>query len=98
MSRVVVFGIGDYARIASVYLDRDSDHEVVGFTADRSYLDEADELLGRPVVAFEDVPDHFPPDEVSMLVAVGFNRVNRARAEVFERVRGMGYGCVSYVS
>ena len=34
MSEVIVFGAGDYARIAATYLDKDSDHSVVGFTVD----------------------------------------------------------------
>ena len=31
-SRVVLFGTGDFARVASVYLAEDSPHEVVAFT------------------------------------------------------------------
>ena len=34
MSRVVLFGTGDFARIAHVYLREDSPHEVVAFSVD----------------------------------------------------------------
>ena len=54
MSDVVIFGIGDYARIAQLYLAADSPHEVVAFTAHRDYVDR-DELNGIPVIAFEEL-------------------------------------------
>ena len=39
MSEVIIFGAGDYARIASVYLEADSDHKVAGFAVDGAFLD-----------------------------------------------------------
>jgi sugar O-acyltransferase (sialic acid O-acetyltransferase NeuD family) len=97
MSKVVIFGVGDYARIASVYLDEDSPHEVVAFTADAEHVD-SDELLGRPVHPFDQLTNRYPPSEHEMLVAVAYSRVNKARAEIFERCKDLGYGCITYVS
>jgi sugar O-acyltransferase (sialic acid O-acetyltransferase NeuD family) len=95
--KVVIFGTGDFARIASVYLDADSPHEVVAFTVNEAYLD-GQPLLGREVVAFETIEERFPPSEYAMFVAIGFSRVNQARAEVFDQARAKGYRLVSYVS
>src|SRR3954463_667776 len=97
MSKVVVFGIGDFARIATVYLDEDSPHEVVAFTVDQRYI-EGNELLGRPVVAFEQVAERYPPGQYAALVAVGFSKVNQARAEVYGRVKELGYELITYVN
>ena len=36
---VVIFGIGSFAQVAAVYLDRDSSREVVGYTVDGQYVD-----------------------------------------------------------
>ena len=55
MSKVVIFGSGDYARVASVYLEEDSPHKVVAFTVDGEHLD-ANDLMGRPVLPFEVPP------------------------------------------
>jgi sugar O-acyltransferase (sialic acid O-acetyltransferase NeuD family) len=97
VSKVVIFGMGDYARIAATYLDADSPHEVVAFTVHGERM-EADELLGRDVVPFEELPDRHPADTHEMLVAVAYTRVNRARTEVFRECKELGYGCISYVS
>jgi sugar O-acyltransferase (sialic acid O-acetyltransferase NeuD family) len=97
MSKVVIFGTGDFARIAAVYLDLDSDHEVVAFTVDSAYLD-GDQLLERPVVAFEELADRYPPDEYAMFVAIGFSKVNEARATAYDRCKALGYELISYVN
>ena len=39
MSDVVVFGTGDFARMARIYLDQDSPHQVQAFTVHERYLD-----------------------------------------------------------
>lgn len=93
---VVIFGLGDFARIASVYLDKDSPHPVAAFTADAQFITERS-LVGKPVVPFEQLRESHPPDEYAMFVAVGFRRVNKARAEVYERCKSFGYELISYV-
>jgi len=95
--QVVIFGLGDFARVAEVYLARDSAYKVAAFTAHAAYLT-ASELRGRPVVPFEQLPEHYPPDLYAMFVAIGFSRVNKARAEVYDECRRRGYELIRYAS
>lgn len=97
MNEVVVFGTGDFARVAHVYLRDDSPYEVAAFTVDGEYRD-AEEFRGLPLVPFEEVVDRYPPDRYSMFVAIGFKGVNQARAAVYEQARANGYELISYVS
>ena len=97
MSDVVLFGLGDFARVAKVYLDQDSEHRVVAFTANERYI-EADDLDGVPVVPFESVAESHPPASHTMFVAIGFSGVNRARREVYEECKAKGYDLLTYVS
>lgn len=94
--KLVLFGVGDFARIARVYLDADSPHEVVAFTVDERYID-APTLEGLPVVPFETLTETYPPGEYAMFVAVGFKKVNRLRAEMVARCREAGYELITYV-
>lgn len=96
MADVVIFGAGDFAQVAAVYLDNDSPHEVVAFTVHADYVAER-EILGRPVVPFEELPDIHPPGRVQMLVATGFKQVNRQRTALYEECKEKGYGFISYV-
>ena len=97
MKEVVIFGVGDYARIAAAYLRADSPHTIAAFTADGQYVNQH-EFAGSPVVPFETILESHPPDRCALLVAVGFRRVNKARTEVYERCKEMGYEFISYVN
>jgi sugar O-acyltransferase (sialic acid O-acetyltransferase NeuD family) len=97
VSDVVLFGLGDFARIARVYLTEDSPHEVVAFTANERYI-ESDEFDDVPVVPFETLTETHPPGRCAMFVAIGFSGVNRARREVYEQCKELGYELISYVN
>lgn len=97
MSDLVVFGVGDFARVARIYLEEDSPHRVVAFTANERFI-EFEELEGLPVIPFETLIDTHPADRYAMFVAIGFSGVNRARRDVYERCKERGYELVSYVN
>jgi sugar O-acyltransferase (sialic acid O-acetyltransferase NeuD family) len=97
MSDVVLFGSGDFARVARVYLDADSPHRVVAFTAHERYI-ESPELGGLPVVPFETLAESHPPDKNAMFVAIGFSGVNSTRRAMYEQCKAKGYELISYVN
>src|SRR6266705_3654530 len=97
VKEVVIFGAGDQAQVAFVCLTEYSPHKVAAFTVNRSYIKEGAELLGRPVVAFEDLEKTHPPDRFAMLVSVGFKRVNELRTELYQQCQAKGYELISYV-
>jgi sugar O-acyltransferase (sialic acid O-acetyltransferase NeuD family) len=94
---VVVIGTGALARLLDVYLAETSEFEVAAFAVDREYLQGETTFAGRPLVAFEDVAATYPPSEASMFVAVGYRKVNRARAELYRRATALGYTLITYV-
>ena len=94
---VVIFGTGDFARVASVYLRDDSGHEVAAFTVNLDRMQDR-KLLGREVVPFESLQETHPPDQFAMLVAIGFKGINRARAGLYEKAKAQGYQLISYVN
>jgi sugar O-acyltransferase (sialic acid O-acetyltransferase NeuD family) len=97
MARVVVFGTGDVAVLTHYFLTHDSPHEIVAFCLDRERIT-ADQFLDAPLVPFDEVERLFPPSECEMLVALGFQRVNRLRSERYVQAKLKGYTLTSYVS
>jgi sugar O-acyltransferase (sialic acid O-acetyltransferase NeuD family) len=97
MSDVIIFGTGDYGRIARRYLDEDSAHEVVAFTVHGAYV-EGEEVDGLPVIPFEDLDGRYPAGDVSMLVAAGFSKVNEVRSTLYAECKRRGYEFVTYTS
>lgn len=97
MAKLVIFGAGDIARLASFYFTRDSEHEVVAFTVDQQFLKEGS-FRDLPLVAFEKVAELYPPSDYKMFVALSYAKMNRIRADKYRQARAAGYDLVSYVS
>jgi sugar O-acyltransferase (sialic acid O-acetyltransferase NeuD family) len=94
---LILFGAGDFARVAAVYLERDSEHKVLGFTVHEAFRTEPT-LLGKPIIPFEKMAAEYPPGQVNMLVAMGFRRLNKARAEIYHVCKSLGYCLITYVN
>lgn len=97
MSKIVIFGTGDIARLAHFYFTRDSGHQVAAFTVDRAYR-KADTFLELPLVDFETIAESYSPRDYQLFVAVSYARMNQVRAEKFARAKELGYTLPSYVS
>jgi sugar O-acyltransferase (sialic acid O-acetyltransferase NeuD family) len=95
--QIVIFGTGELAEVADFYFSRDSEYEVVGFTADEDHLTDTT-FRGRAVVPFERITDAFPADKFGLFVAVGFAKLNAVRAEKVAAALGKSYRLVSYLS
>ena len=94
---LVIFGAGSLARLAHAYFARDTDHEITAFTVHKEHIPSA-QLNDLASVPFDELVRNYPPSECSLFVAVGYTRVNRARAEIFEQCRELGYRLPTLVS
>ena len=97
MSRLIIFGAGDIARLAHYYFSRDSEHEVTAFTVDEKYR-QAETFIDLPLVSFEEVVTRYPPEEYRMFVALSYARMNKLRSEKYFQAKEKGYELISYVS
>lgn len=94
---LVIFGTGQLAEIALNYFRTDSEHEVIALTVDDAFLPERPRM-GLPVVPFESLSSHFPPEECNLFVALAYRERNGFRRERFLAGRSAGYRFPSYVS
>lgn len=97
MANVVVFGVEKMAELAHFYLTHDSDHKVVAFTVDPEYLTSS-EFRGLPVVPYNELEQHYPPDQFRMFIPMSFEKMNHPRAEKYDDAKRRGYELISYVS
>ena len=95
--RLILIGTGAFAQVAYEYFTHDSEYEVVGFAVDRQYLDEP-ELFGLPIVAYEDLAQHFAPKDHSFFVAITYFGLNKIRTRLYQETKALGYLAASYVS
>lgn len=95
--KLVIFGVGEQADVASFLFENDSKYEVVAFCVDREFIKEAN-YKGKPVVALEDLKEKYPPEEYDAFVAIGYSQMNELRADKCRALLRMGYTLPSYVS
>lgn len=96
MSNLVIYGLGDFAKMMRYYFTEDSPHKVVAFCADSSFVTE-DTFEGLPVIAFEEVQKIYSSDDHFMFVAVGYSNM-RSRKCMFEKAKEKNYRFVNYIS
>lgn len=96
MKTCIVFGNTYYSEMLSEYLEEYAEIEVVAYTVHREYI-EGSICAGKRVVAFENIEQEFPPENHSMLVALGHKQMNTLREEVFSEVRKKGYVLQSFI-
>lgn len=94
-----LFIVGDsaFAEIAFEYFTHDSDYEVLGFAVESAYLTKT-ELFGLPVVALEEIEQHFDPADTEFYAALVYSQMNRLRTRLYKTVKGRGYSPASYIS
>ncbi|HEV8136272.1 MAG TPA: acetyltransferase [Pyrinomonadaceae bacterium] len=97
MTKLVIFGAGDIARLAHYYFTRDSEHEVIAFTVDQKYC-QTDTFMDLPLVPFENVANTYSPADYKMFVALSYARMNKLREDKYHQAKESGYELLSYVS
>ena len=96
MQDVVIFSVGEGARLATRYFGEDPAYRIAAYTVDGSHK-EADCFEGCEVIAFEELTSRFSPAQALIFVPLGFQQVNGFRAERFAAVKGAGYSCATYI-
>jgi sugar O-acyltransferase (sialic acid O-acetyltransferase NeuD family) len=95
--KLVLLGDSAFAEIAYEYFSFDSEYQVVGFSVESAYL-RKNTLFGLPIVPFEAIVQHFPPDEVEFYGALVYSQLNRLRARLYQEAKKKGYRPASYIS
>jgi sugar O-acyltransferase (sialic acid O-acetyltransferase NeuD family) len=95
--KLVIFGSGDIAQLAHYYFRTDSEYEVVAFTVDAAYIQNA-KFCDLPVIAFEDVTRIYPPDDYDFFVALSYSKLNAVRKEKYLAAKALGYQLTSFIS
>ena len=97
MKDLVIFGIGQIAEVIHYYFTQEGGRKVAAFSVDAKFRT-VGELLGLPVIAFEDLCVACPPETHDLFIAISFRQVNRAREAKVAEAEERGYTLASHVS
>lgn len=96
MRKLILAGNAVTASILHDYLQADTRYEVLGITVDDEFARE-EGIGGLPVAGISEVEQVFPPDSCAVVMAAGYNDLNRVRESLFKQLKDKGYAMETYV-
>ena len=96
MKKVILAGNAITADILNKYLLQDSRYEVVALTVDDAYANQ-DGIEGLETVPLSKLPQCYSVADCVVIMAVGYNGLNRNRQALFGRIRALGYTVETYI-
>ena len=94
--RIVLAGNAITAQILHTYLASDSRYELAALTVDDAFVS-AGSIAGLETIPISRIAQAFPPAGCRIIMAIGYDNLNRVRESVFIRLKQMGYAIESYV-
>src|SRR5262249_34157797 len=94
--RIILAGNAVTAQILHSYLVGDARYELVGLTVDDEYVSSGLLTAIRSVPTSE-AKQAFSPSDCRVVMAIGYDNLNRVRESMFFRLKTMGYVMETYV-
>ena len=95
--QLVIVGNTSNAKLALYYFTNDTDYEVVGFSVNKEFIKE-DTFCGLPVHPFEDIEKNCPKEFYDLFIAIGYNKMNKIRENLYNESKKLGYFLPNYIS
>lgn len=97
MEKVIIAGTTNFSTMMKSILEKDNEAEVIAFTVNKEYIHESC-LQGIPVVAFEELDNLYNKEDYSILLAIGYSKMNDNRKHFFNACKEKGYSLYTYIS
>lgn len=95
--KLVIIGDSAFAEVAYEYFTYESSYEVAAFCVENAYL-RRPSLFELPIIPFEELEVHYPPDEYEAFVAIVYTERNRLRTRLYKEVKNKKYKLASFIS
>lgn len=96
MSKILLAGNAITADILYSYLRSDTRYSIAGCVVDDAFVAE-NGISGCPTVGISEAISAFPPATCSVIMAMGYNDLNRSREAMFARLKSMGFCMETYI-
>ena len=95
-NEIIIFGTGEFAQEIFLYLEKFSKFKVVAFTIHKEFIKDKT-LFEKPIIPFEEIENNYPSNEVSMLICIGFSKMNKKREKIFLEVKNKNYKLENFI-
>jgi len=94
--KLIIFGTGKISEVVSYYFNEFSEYDLTAYTVDGEYNNKTHKD-GIPVVDFEVIQDQYSPSQYDLFVAIGYQDLNKIRANKCMIARRKGYRLTSFL-
>lgn len=96
MIKIILAGNAITADILNNYLSQDDRYQVMGLTVDDDFIEQGG-FPGIDTVPMSRISEIYSPQDYAVIMAMGYNDINRSRESMFHRLKAMGYKIETYV-
>ncbi|MDO9419802.1 MAG: acetyltransferase [Herminiimonas sp.] len=96
MKKIILAGNAVTADILFSYLKQDARYNVVALTVDDEYLEHGG-IDGLNTIGLSRLQEVHQVKDCSVIMAMGYNDLNRSRESMFHRIKEMGYHIETYI-
>lgn len=96
MKKIILAGNAITADILNCYLAQDDRYQVIGLTVDDEYVQQGG-IEGLDSIAISQLGNVYDPQGCTVIMAMGYDDINRSRESMFLRLKEMGFRIETYV-
>jgi sugar O-acyltransferase (sialic acid O-acetyltransferase NeuD family) len=96
MKKIVLAGNAITADILNSYLTQDERYQVIGLTVDDEFIPQGG-IQGLDSIALSQLGKVYDHQDCAVIMAMGYNDINRSRESMFFRIKEMGFHIETYV-
>ncbi|MBQ4634942.1 MAG: hypothetical protein IJB64_00760 [Akkermansia sp.] len=97
MNKIVIYGDSDLGKRMYQYMRLENAANVLCFTTAQAFMSKK-EFCGLPVIAAEELAKHYDIDSFSILIAVGYSKINTIRRRIYQECKDAGFRIASFIS
>ena len=94
--KYIIVGNSVYAHMLYEYVEEMEKGSVQAFTVEDKYISKP-EMLGLPVISYEEIENYYSPEETKLFLAVGYTQMNEIKEKLFNMYKAKGYEFASYI-
>lgn len=96
MKKIVLAGNAITADILNCYLTQDDRYQVIGLTVDDEFILQGG-IQGLDSIALSQLGNVYDQQDCAVIMAMGYNDINRSRESMFHRIKEMGFCIETYI-
>lgn len=96
MKNIILAGNAITAEILNSYLKKDNRYTVAGLTVDDDFVTQGG-VKGLETIPLSKLSTIHSPQDCFVIMAIGYNNINRTRESMFKNIKKMGYRIETYV-